>query len=445
MTDSIQPFAGYARARRRLAAGAIALAPLLAACGQDAAIQASEFTTESVPQFAPADDSTHPLMTPQALMHATANFPQCVASLWPQAARRGVSRATFDAATRGLEPDLHIMELLDRQPEFTKPVWEYLDQLVSEKRIEGGRDVVARHAPVFDAVERAYGVDRHIIAAIWGIESNYGTAAGERPVIRSTATLACIGRRQDYFRDEFVAALEILERGDVPAEHLKGSWAGAFGPTQFMPTSFKRFAVDFDGDGRRDVVTSVPDVIGSTANNLRKDGWHAGATWGYEVVLPQGFNFLLVDKSTRKSLREWESLGVRRAGGKTFPRPGDVGSLMLPAGAHGPAFVVIDNFRAIMKYNPSESYALAVGHLADRIRGGGPFVQPWPRDELPLSRSERFEMQERLARLGLYRGEADGRFGAGTRAAIRDFQQRAGLVPDGFASSKVLERLRQAR
>jgi hypothetical protein len=187
-------------------------------------------------------------------------------------------------------------------------------------------------------------------------------------VVRSTATLACIGRRQNYFRDEFLSTLEILERGDVPFEHLKGSWAGAFGPTQFMPTSFKRFAVDFDGDGKRNVVTSVPDVIASTANNLKKDGWHTGASWGYEVVLPQGFDFRLVDRSIRKSAHQWEALGVRRAGGKAFPRTGDVGSLLVPAGARGPAFLVVDNFRAIMKYNPSESYALAIGHLADRIR-----------------------------------------------------------------------------
>jgi hypothetical protein len=186
-------------------------------------------------------------------------------------------------------------------------------------------------------------------------------------------------------------------------------------------------------------------VIASTANNLKKDGWQAGATWGYEVVLPRGFNFMLADRSVRKSVREWEAMGIRRAGDKAVPRPGDAATLMVPAGARGPAFLVIENFRAIMKYNPSESYALAVGHLADRIRGGETFVQPWPRDELPLSRTERYELQQRLGRLGFYRGEPDGRFGATTRTAIRDFQVRAGLVPDGFASSKLLERLRQGR
>jgi lytic murein transglycosylase len=305
--------------------------------------------------------------------------------------------------------------------------------------------MLQRHAATFDAVERAYGVDRYVVTAIWGIESNYGPLGGERSVLRSTATLACIGRRQNYFRDEFLATLEILHRGDVRAEDLKGSWAGAFGPTQFMPTSFKRFAVDFDNDGKRDVVNSIPDMIASTANNLKKDGWQMGATWGYEVVLPERFDFMLADRSVRKPLREWEALGVRRAGRGGFPRPGDVGSLMLPAGANGPAFVVIDNFRAIMKYNPSESYALAIGHLADRLRGGDAFVQAWPRDQLPLTRAERFELQERLAALGLYRGGADGSFGPATRAAVRDFQARAGLVPDGFPSNTLLERIRRAR
>jgi lytic murein transglycosylase len=420
---------------------------LLGCAADEPAITASapQFTaTEPRPQAVP-QGPTHPDMHPHAIEAAARSFDRCVAGLWPLAAKRGVSRATFERATRGLAPDLSIMELLDRQPEFTKPVWEYLDILVNDARIATGREMLQRHAATFDAVERAYGVDRYVVTAIWGIESNYGPLGGERSVLRSTATLACIGRRQNYFRDEFLATLEILHRGDVRAEDLKGSWAGAFGPTQFMPTSFKRFAVDFDNDGKRDVVNSIPDMIASTANNLKKDGWQMGATWGYEVVLPERFDFMLADRSVRKPLREWEALGVRRAGRGGFPRPGDVGSLMLPAGANGPAFVVIDNFRAIMKYNPSESYALAIGHLADRLRGGDAFVQAWPRDQLPLTRAERFELQERLAALGLYRGGADGSFGPATRAAVRDFQARAGLVPDGFPSNTLLERIRRAR
>src|SRR4029453_13533047 len=227
------------------------------------------------------------------------------------------------------------MDLLDSQPEFTKSIWDYLDILVNEDRIQNGRAILAQHRAAFDAAEKAYGVDRHFIAAIWGVESNYGTQIGERSVIRSPATLACIGRRQDYFRDEFLSALEILTRGDVKADHLKGSWAGAFGPTQFMPTSFKRYAVDFDGDGRRDVVDSILDLVASTANNLKKDGWVTGQTWGYEVVVPKGFNFLLADRSRTMSLREWERLGLPPPGGKPFPHPQDKAYLLVPAGHEG--------------------------------------------------------------------------------------------------------------
>src|SRR6266568_4633312 len=328
-----------------------------------------------------AGGSGHPLMSPQAILAAASNFQNCIAQLWPQAARRGVSWQTFQAYTGDLEPDLHIMDLLDAQPEFTKSLWDYLDLLVNDARIAAGREILAKYQPVFAAVEKAYGVDRHVIAAIWGIESNFGSAIGERPVLQSTATLACIGRRQDYFREEFLSALEIVHRGDVRPDRLKGSWAGAFGPTQFMPTAFKRYAVDFDGGGRRD-------------------------------------------------------------GGKVFPRPTDRAYLLVPAGARGPAFLMLNNFRVIMRYNPAEAYALAIGHLADRLRGEGPLGQPWPRDERVLSLGERYEMQQRLALHGFDVGEPDGRFGAKTRAAIREFQLRTGLIPDGFASTQVLDRLR---
>jgi len=386
--------------------------------------------------------SGHPLMTADAIRAAAANFRSCLAELWPLAERRGVTREVFEANVAGLTPDLRIMDLMDAQPEFTKSFWDYLDILVNEQRIADGRAILAQHRATFDAVEKAYGVDRHFIAAIWGVESNYSTQIGDRSVIRSTATLACIGRRQDFFREEFLSALEILARGDVRADHLMGSWAGAFGPTQFMPTSFKKFAVDFDGDGRRDVVDSVPDLIASTANNLKKDGWVAGQTWGYEVVLPQGFDFLLADRSRMMTMREWERAGIRRAGGKQFPRPDDKAYLLVPAGAQGPAFLMLQNFRVIMKYNPAEAYALAIGYLADRLRGGDPFVQAWPRHERVLTRAERYELQELLAQHGFDVGELDGRLGGRTRNALRAFQSSVGHVPDGFASATVLERLR---
>jgi membrane-bound lytic murein transglycosylase B len=209
-----------------------------------------------------------------------------------------------------------------------------------------------------------------------------------------------------------------------------------------MPTSFKRYAVDFDGDGRRDVVDSVTDLIASTANNLKKDGWVPGSTWGYEVVVPKSFNYMLADRGKQHTLAEWEQLGIRRVAGKTFPNPNEKAFLLVPAGNQGPAFLMLHNFRVIMKYNPAEAYALAIGHLADRFRGGDAFVQPWPRHEPVLSLTERREMQELLLRKGYEIGEATGRFGPKTRAAVRDYQASVGLIPDGFASASILARLR---
>jgi membrane-bound lytic murein transglycosylase B len=387
--------------------------------------------------------SRHPLMTADAIRAAAADFNNCLAGLMPAAEQRGVSREAFERFTAGLTPDLSIMDLLDAQPEFNKSPWEYLDTLVSDERIARGRELLTQYASVFAAVERAYGVDRHILAAIWGVESNYGTKGGDRSVLRSTATLACVGRRRDFFREEFLSALEILARGDVRPDRLIGSWAGAFGPTQFMPSTFKRFAVDFDHDGHRDVVDTVADVMASTANNFKTDGWIAGESWGYEVVLPQGFNYLLADRTRQMPISEWQAMGIHRAGDKPFPRASERAFLLLPAGARGPAFLMLTNFRVIMKYNPAEAYALAIGHLADRLRGGGPLVQDWPRDERALSMAERFEMQQLLAQRGFDIGEPDGLLGPRTRVAIRNFQSSTGQIPDGFASSLVLDRLRQ--
>jgi lytic murein transglycosylase len=381
-------------------------------------------------------------MQASAIRAAAARFESCVEGLWPQAAKRNISRASFDKFTSGLTPDLRIMDLVDQQPEFTKAFWDYLDILVSEARIAGGRDILAKNKAVFDKVEKQYGVDRYIITAIWGVESNYGTLGGDRPVLRSTATLACIGRRQNYFKDEFLSALEILHRGDLRPEQMRGSWAGAFGPTQFMPTAFKRYAVDADGDGRRDVVDNAADLIASTANNLKKDGWQPGQSWGFEVVMPQNFNYMLADRAKAMTMAQWENLGLKRAGGQPFPRPSDKAYLLAPAGAEGPGFLMLQNFRVIMKYNPAEAYALAIGHFADRLRGGAPFVQPWPRQERVLSRAERLELQQLLVQRGFYRGTPDGQLGGQTREALRGFQASIGAPADGFASSDVLERLR---
>ena len=263
------------------------------------------------------------------------------------------------------------MDLMDSQPEFTKSIWDYLDILVNDNRLAKGREILAKYKPQFDADGK--GLWRRPLRRSrrsGASNSNYSTQMGDRSVLQSTATLACIGRRQTYFKDEFLSALEILHHGDLRPEQMRGSWAGAFGPTQFMPTAFKRYAVDADGDGRRDVVDDPADLIASTANNLKKDGWQTGQTWGYEVVVPQGFNYMLADRAKAMTIAQWEHLGLKRAGGQPFPHPAEKAYLLAPAGAEGPGFLMLQNFRVIMKYNPAEAYALAIGHFADRLRGG---------------------------------------------------------------------------
>jgi membrane-bound lytic murein transglycosylase B len=305
--------------------------------GNQAAPSAPAPGTSGAPAWTGEDGASgHPLMTAAAIREAAGNFNNCVAAMWPDAARRNITRDNFERFTAGLSPDLRIMDLMDSQPEFTKAIWDYLDILVNDVRLAKGREILAKYKPQFDAVEKAYGVDRYAIAAIWGIESNYSTQMGDRSVLQSTATLACIGRRQKYFRDEFLSALEILNRGDLRPEQLRGSWAGAFGPTQFMPTAFKRFAVDGDNDGRRDVVDNAADLIASTANNLKKDGWQSGQTWGFEVVLPKNFNYMLADRAKAMTLPQWEHLGLKRANNAPFPQLADKAYLLAAARGRGP-------------------------------------------------------------------------------------------------------------
>src|SRR6185437_4709200 len=398
--------------------------------------------TGSIPWSGEDGASGNPLMTANAIREAAANFNNCVAGMWPDAARRGVTRENFERFTAGLTPDLRIMDLMDAQPEFTKSVWDYLDILVSDARLARGKEILATYKPQFDSLERAYGVDRHIIAAIWGIESNFSTQIGDRSVLQSTPTLSCIGRRQAYFKDEFLAALEILNHGDLTPEQMHGSWAGAFGATQFMPTVYKRYAVDADGDGRRDVVDDPADLIASTANNLKKDGWQTGQTWGYEVSVPKDFNYMLADRTKTMTMAQWDRLGVKRANNQPYPHPAEKAYLLAPAGSEGPSFLMLQNFRVIMKYNPAEAYALATGYFADRLRGGQPFVQPWPRQERELSKAERLELQQLLAQRGFYKGTPDGQFGGETRQALRSFQASIGAPADGFATENMLEQLR---
>lgn len=429
------------------------LTALAAACAAISACAGDPTTTQSAvePIRAPnlpgkqanQQQAKHPAMTPQAISADAANFRQCIASLGKQAQARGISLAIYNRETRDLEPDMKILEFMDRQPEFTKAVWDYIDQLVAERRINQGREMFAQHRSLFQRIEQTYGIDPYVVAAIWGIESNFGANKGDRDVVRSTGTLACIGRRQEFFRGEFLAAVEIVARGDIHRDRFKGSWAGAFGQTQFMPTTFKRLAVDFSGDGRRDLVDTIADALASTANNLSKNGWQRGISWGYEVNLPPNFNYALASRNVKKSAQEWASLGVRRVRNQAFPNT--QGYILAPAGARGPAFLMTRNFEVILRYNPADAYALAIGHLADRIRGGGPFEGDWPRGEQVLSRGERVELQQRLSALGLYSGAPDGRFDDKTRAALAAYQRQRGVPADSFATAAVLEQLRKGR
>lgn len=368
------------------------------------------------------------------------DFDACIRELRREATNSGVAAQTFDTVMRGIEPDASVLDAMERQPEFTVPIWDYLAALVDDQRIADGRAKLAEFASLLAEVERVFGVDRHAIVAVWGIESDYGRVMGGRPLVRSLATVSCFGGRQRFFRGELIATLRILENGDVSPEALVGSWAGAFGQTQFMPSTFQRTAVDFDGDGRRDIVGSVPDALASAANFLKRAGWAGGEPWGYEVRVPLDYNGPS-GRRNRRSLAEWSRLGVRQIDGQALAGSGRA-ALLLPAGAAGPAFLVFRNYDAIYTYNAAESYALAIAHLADRLRGAGPFRTAWPTDDPGISRAERRELQERLIARGFDVGAADGIIGARTRAAIEAFQTSMGLAVDGRAGARVLNALR---
>ena len=380
---------------------------------------------------------------------ADAGFDRWVQSFWPQAKAAGISRATYDAAFRGVTPDPSVLKAAAFQPEFTKPIWEYLDGAASQSRIDNGRKKMAEWKPWLDRIEATYGVDREVVVAIWGMESSYGSILDNPKIVKSTirslATLAYDGGRlQKFGREQLIAALQILQSHDISPRGMTGSWAGAMGHTQFIPTTFLAYAVDADGDGHRNIWGSVPDALGSTANYLKKSGWRTGETWGYEVVLPKGFNYALADEKTARPVSEWAyKYGVRRVGGKQFPRGSDMGTLFLPAGARGPAFLMLPNFFVIKKYNNATSYAMGVGHLADRLHGGGPFVQPWPVNDKPLSKTQVEELQQRLMATGFLprSGHVDGKVGPDTRDAIRAYQKSVGLPPDGYPTTALLARI----
>ena len=370
-----------------------------------------------------------------------ADFPSCLAQLKAGAAARGVSPATFDAATADLQPN-DVLHFQDEQPEFTTPVWDYMAGLVDQERVDDGKAMLERYAEPLKRIEARFGVNRYVLVALWGVESDYGKNFGYRSVVQSLATLSCYGKKPAYYEGELFAALSILQRGDVRADNFVGSWAGAFGHTQFMPSTFQRNAVDIEGDGHPNIIDSVPDALGSTANYLKKSGWVAGLPWGFEVKLPANYAGP-VGRKNRHPMAFWSAHGLRRADGSPLG-PG-AGGLLLAAGRSGPAFLVTTNFEAIYTYNAAETYALAIGHLSDRLRGGGPLATPWPTDDPGLARVQRRELQERLAGKGFEIGNRDGVMGTKTRAAIASFQQSLGMKPDGRASASVLKALQDGR
>jgi lytic murein transglycosylase len=372
---------------------------------------------------------------------ARADFASCVGSLRAEAARAGISAKTLNTAFSGLEPDGKVLDLQKQQPEFKTPIWDYVDGLDDDQRVSDGKAAMARQARPLARAEEQYGVSRYMLAAIWGVESNFGQEMGKRPLVQSLTTLACMGDRPNYFRSELMATLKIIDRGDVPAERLNGSWAGAFGQTQFMPSTFLRLAVDFEGDGRRDIVDSAPDALASTANYLRKSGWRPGLPWGFEVKLPEGYSGPS-GRKVRQSMSFWSTRGVSRIDGHPLGE-GDA-ALLIPAGRNGPAFLVTRNFDAVYSYNTAESYTLAACVLADRLSGGRGIVTPWPTDDPLLSRDGRKELQALLQRRGYdIGGDPDGHIGTKSKAAIADFEQKAGIEVNGRASVKVLEALKR--
>jgi len=375
-----------------------------------------------------------------------ARFRSWLADFRTRAAFGGVSSALLIRAFDDLTPDLDVMRLLRNQPEHSRTTGSYITSIVSDERIRMGRDKLVRHGKLLARIEERYGVPRAVLVAIWGIESQYGVAPGTRPVIRSLATLAAFNIRRTAFWDaQLVAALRIVERGDSPLESMTGSWAGAMGHMQFIPTTFEAFAVDFDGDGKRDIWRSLDDALASAAHYLEKSGWESDregkVSWGWEVALPARFDYALASRAIQKSSAEWTAAGLRRADGRALPEDG-VLSLVVPQSARGPAFLVTKNFRVILRYNNATSYALAVLHLADRLAGAGPISKAWP-EVTPLTRTQREALQELLAARGHDTGGIDGILGTLSVKAIRAEQRRIGVPEDGFADLALLQRLQQ--
>lgn len=368
-------------------------------------------------------------------------FEEWLAGVEASARAEGLSEAVLRHLS-GLEMDPDVLALAARQPEYVKPAWDYLDTMVSAARFEEGLEMLASNRELFDRLEKKYGVNRYLLTAIWGVETNYGGYQGEKHVLRALATLGYDGgRRKAFGRQQLIAALKIIEAGDIPAEKMFGSWAGAMGQTQFIPTTYLDYAVDATGDGRRDIWQSREDALGSAANYLTVSGWREGLRWGYEVAVPEGFDFAQADLARFKTLGRWHRLGLRGVKRK-IPRNREKAALYLPAGHTGPAFLVTDNFRAILKYNTAPFYALAIGVFSDRLAGGEGVRSDWPETQRPLHPAELKELQSLLSEAGYPAGKPDGMMGQKTRQAVRDYQRSQNMQPDGYATPGLLEMIR---
>ena len=364
-------------------------------------------------------------------------FAAFTAELWPDAQAKGVSRATFDEAMRGVTPDQRVIAATQRQPEYGRPFGDYVNAVANKRRISEGQMKAKQWAKTFDAVEKQFGVERWVLIALWGIESDFGAEKDKWDVFRSLATLAYVGYRDPYFRNELLVAMKIMQDQRFARSQMVSSWAGAMGQTQFMPTNVVDFAIDFSGDGKSDIWGNVPDVLGSTANYLNKEHWKHGLPWGFEVIVPAGFDMM----HSHDSFAGWQKLGVRRADGKPFPPPDTNGILFFPAGAKGPAFIVTENYDVLKEYNNSDAYSVAVGHLADRMQGGAPIKAAWPADDRPLSRDARIALQKKLAALGYKVNDFEGHVDFDLRDNIRVEQKKLGIIPDGNPTATFLERL----
>ena len=373
---------------------------------------------------------------------ANTGFQRWIAGFRGRATAQGIRPAVFDAAFQGVRYNSDVISRDRNQAEFVRPIWDYLDSAVSETRIRNGRAALRENARVLAEIEARYGVEAEVVTAVWGLESAYGAFRGDTPIIEALATLAYDGRRGRFFEEQLVAALRILQSGDVRPRDMTGSWAGAMGHTQFIPTSYLAYAQDFRGDGRRDIWADDPtDALASTAAYLARFGWTRGQPWGVEVRLPRGFDYSQTGDRIRKSPGDWARLGVRDMSGGQVPNHGRA-SILLPAGARGAAFMIFDNFHVIERYNAADAYVIGVGHLSDRIAGGPGIRATWPRGDRGLRRAERRELQQRLTNAGFSTRGVDGIIGPNTTAAIRAFQRSSGMVPDGYASYEVLRRLR---